>query len=215
MLTLPLQAREAETKAEAAAESAAAAAKEKAAAEQEERQGIPVHYRVDRSWVQSSHQRLLWLAPPGAGEDGWVRRLVMPLRLEDMHLMSSVGVEHLRAEIWPRSGAEPRLQVRVMTDALLIMPENLAGGSGRRRATRLRHSRRWLLLLEATVGLPSGLLLAHCMPEWRWADLAESESQAREAIQAPFRVLEVSCPLFHRSRPEMPKGGRGIDLNYF
>jgi len=190
-----------------------------------------VDYVIDSEWANSSTSRAYELKPPAEtraeaeGRDSFLsgpaRRLLMPLRLEDVEFLRLLNVDNLRVELWPHRSPEPHVHVRVFTDAIAFYPPPVARKRwllGRLFAPR----RQWFLFFQALVHLPQGAALLGCTPEWRWAEFSESEVHLREAISGAFRVLEVSCPRRPRgflsppfSRSEGPKAPRDVLLGCF
>ncbi|CAE8615196.1 unnamed protein product, partial [Polarella glacialis] len=160
-----------------------------------------VEYVVENVWKRGSQLRALELdAAPlkangmaASGGDGGLRLLV-PLRLQDVHFLRLVGTEHLRVDLWPHRAPEPHVHVRILTDALSLYPPPEKQKSRRWGRFMSSNSSQWLTLMQATVHMPRGLSLMGCRPEWRWADFNETDQSWREAISPPFRVLEIACP---------------------
>jgi len=154
-------------------------------------------------WRSSSQLRALELDAENLsvstkGDASLVRRLVVPMRLQDLHFLRLLSPEHLRVDLWPHRSLEPHLHVRVLTDALSFYPKRPEP----RGISRLFASdgAQWLTLMQAVVHMPHGVALMSCNSEWRWADFNETElswqeaKAWREAISPPFRVLEITCP---------------------
>lgn len=188
-----------------------------------------VNYVVDSTWqfVPSWNHRVWELKPPGSvapvvergegsifsasGEDEHsVRHILMPRRIEDLQLLRSLDTKHLRVELWPQRSKQPRLHVRVLTDAISFSSDTLRQS----RSAWLPPRRRWLLFFQTVLDLPSGV--ASCSFEWRWVSL-----NGTQLSPMPLRVLEVVCPLrprgfLWRDRPNGSMGNtrRSRLLNY-
>lgn len=150
-------------------------------------------YLIEQSWVQHAHPRVLELAPPEGDSDDVVRRLLLPRHVQDLRFLQLLPVEHLRVELWPHRSSEPHMHVRILTDAFSFYP-----AAEQQRPFWLRWpspDKQWFLLLQAVVHLPPGVALLGCSPQWRWADVNETELLSfKEVVGSPFRVLEVACP---------------------
>lgn len=162
-----------------------------------------VDYVIGNVWLKHSEQRALEIDTEqlddtvqhrGQGsDDGRVRRLVVPMRLQDVHFLRLVTTEHLRVDLWPHRSPEPHVHVRILTNAVSFQARKTEDQW--RRFTRFFSSdgSQWLTLMQAVVHLPRGVSLMSCNAEWRWADFNETEASWREALAPPFRVLEIAC----------------------
>jgi len=158
-----------------------------------------VEYVIGNVW-ESSHQRRALeldaenLSVGAEGDSSRVRRLVVPMRLQDVHFLRLISPEHLRVDLWPHRTMEPHLHVRVLTDAVSFYPRRPEPRRGLISRLFASDGTQWLTLMQAVVHMPHGTALMSCHSAWRWADFNETELSWREAIAPPFRVLEISCP---------------------
>lgn len=171
---------------------------------------LDVNFVICRSWVHALHPKVVEFMPPapdGADDEasasksreqgGSVQRLLMPYHIQDVRLLNLLRLEHLRVELWPRRGPSPGVQVRVLTDALALLPAAPRRSSNSRRRfwdmPWARPRRDWLLVFQATIDVPRDAAIMSCASSWRWAAYQGSEEE--QAMLGPrFRVLEVTCP---------------------
>eukprot|EP00931_Biecheleriopsis_adriatica_P059199 TRINITY_DN35388_c0_g1_i2.p1 TRINITY_DN35388_c0_g1~~TRINITY_DN35388_c0_g1_i2.p1 ORF type:complete len:340 (-),score=72.54 TRINITY_DN35388_c0_g1_i2:49-1068(-) len=179
----------------------------------------PVDYVIGNVWLQSTPKRAVemdaaMLGGNLAGDDSRVRRLLVPTRFQDVHLLRLLKVEHLRVDLWPHRAPEPHVHVRILTNAVSFEPKRSPQKWSRLSRFFASDGGQWLTLMQAVVHMPRGVALMSCNHEWRWADFNETEASWREAISPPFRVLEIACPrrprgIFLPGSIVMPPSGPG------
>ena len=156
-------------------------------------------YVISNVWQNRTWKRAIELDPLGhdaspmvKGDDLHVRKLLVPMRVEDVTFLRRINLDQLQVDLWPHRDPTPHVHVRIQTNAIMLP-----------RATPhpvffwriFGESQTWLTLFEAIVGMSKGVALMNCRSDWRWADLNETQANWRQALVPPIRILEVTCPL--------------------
>lgn len=154
-----------------------------------------VDYVIDHTWIAHTTPRMHVLATRREQPSiGLVSRLLVPRYVEDMHLLRLLSTDQLRVEFRPLyRSPQTKILVRVLTDAFRLLPSSSL--RSRRQPSFFGPRRQWLLFAEVALEFPAHVSVTRCRSTWRWAGLSAAETSASDAVAAPFRVLEIECPL--------------------
>jgi hypothetical protein len=160
----------------------------------------PVDFIIDGSWIQTHHARFHELVWPsdhdGVTNAGYVSRVIVPRRLEDVDLLRLLAADQLRVELFPHRSRNPEVLVRILTNGL-----QLASPTHVRRKRWSMFSQgpgKWLVFLELAIQYPSKVMISRCSSTWHWAGLNETGLFSKRTVKMPIRALKVTCPCFAR-----------------
>lgn len=160
-------------------------------------------YILGNVWQNRTWKRAIEVDPQSArgpmaeGDDLHMRKLLVPMRLEDIQFLGQLKLEQIQVDLWPHRDPTPHVHVRIQTNAIRLPLRNPQPKFLQRF---LGESQTWLTLFESIVQMSKGVALMNCRSDWRWADFAWAEFNERQltwrqAITPPIRILEVTCPL--------------------